>query len=226
MNSTYTYPKDILLTSDSGYIVVGETGNADRRMFMAKFNDFGDTVYTRDFGGGGARSICAAPDSGFMITGWEDYGSYADVIAIRTDAQGDSLWIKRYRDLENHSIGYDVDATSDGGYIIAGVTGSCGPFAGYGLCNNVRVIKIEPDSLVYCCVNRGNVDDLVGPAGPVDVSDMTYLVAYLYTDGQPPPCEEEGNVDGQFWAGPIDIADLTYLVAYLFTGGPPPPPCP
>lgn len=78
-----------------------------------------------------------------------------------------------------------------------------------------------------CCRNRGNVDSVIGPTGPVDVADLTYLVAYLFQGGDPPLCEEEGNVDGLTGAGgPIDVADLTYLVNYLFRGGPPPPPCP
>ncbi|RKX28810.1 MAG: hypothetical protein DRP47_03420 [Candidatus Zixiibacteriota bacterium] len=56
----------------------------------------------------------------------------------------------------------------------------------------------------------------------IDVADLTYLVAYLFTGGPPPPCEDEGDVDG---SDGIDVADLTYLVAYLFTAGPEPPPC-
>jgi len=78
-----------------------------------------------------------------------------------------------------------------------------------------------------CCENRGNVDALIGPAGPVDVSDLTYLVAYLFSGGPIPPCEDEGNVDGLTGpAGMIDVSDLTYLVAYLFSGGDAPPACP
>jgi len=76
-----------------------------------------------------------------------------------------------------------------------------------------------------CCNGdgiRGNVDMLIGPGGPIDVSDLTYLVAYLFTGGPEPPCIEEGNVDGlDGSAGPIDVSDLTFLVVYLFTGGPP-----
>lgn len=69
-----------------------------------------------------------------------------------------------------------------------------------------------------CCILRGNVDHL----GGINVSDLTYLVARLFTGGPPPPCPEEGNVDG---LGGTNVSDLTYLVARLFTGGPPPPPC-
>jgi hypothetical protein len=77
------------------------------------------------------------------------------------------------------------------------------------------------------CLNRGNVDGIIGVGGPVDIADLTYLVAYLFSGGMQPPCPEEGNIDGLTGAGgPIDVTDLTYLVAYLFSGGPPPPPCP
>jgi len=81
--------------------------------------------------------------------------------------------------------------------------------------------------VVRCCGHRGNVDGLPGPGGYVDVSDLTYLVTYLFQSGPEPPCIEEGNVDGIVGVGgPIDVADLTYLVAYLFQAGPEPPPCP
>ena len=77
-----------------------------------------------------------------------------------------------------------------------------------------------------CCINRGNIDSIIGPGGPVDVNDLTFLVSYLFKSGPVPPCEEEGNVDGIIGSGgPIDVNDLTYLVAYLFKSGPPPPTC-
>ncbi len=77
-----------------------------------------------------------------------------------------------------------------------------------------------------CCENRGNVNGMIGPSGPVDVGDLAYLVDFLFKGGAPPPCEEEGNVDNLIGGGgPIDVADLTYLVDYLFKGGPPPPAC-
>ncbi len=78
-----------------------------------------------------------------------------------------------------------------------------------------------------CCVDRGNVDGVVGVGGPVDVADLTYLVAYLFQGGPAPPCPEQANVDSITGAGgPVDVADLTCLVAYLFQGGLPPAECP
>ena len=73
-----------------------------------------------------------------------------------------------------------------------------------------------------CCIGiRGNVDG--DPGDAINVADLTYLVDYQFFDGPPPPCFEEGDVDG---SGAINVADLTYLVDFLFFSGPAPAPCP
>ncbi len=81
-----------------------------------------------------------------------------------------------------------------------------------------------------CCNGdgiRGNVDNIAGAGGEIDVADLTFLVAYLFQSGNAPPCMDEGNVDGiTSVGGPIDVADLTFLVEYLFLGGPAPVACP
>ena len=69
---------------------------------------------------------------------------------------------------------------------------------------------------------RGNVDGDIEDI--VNISDLTYLTAFMFNEGNPPSCLEEANVDGD--AGEeISITDLTYLINYLFSSGPPPPPC-
>ncbi len=76
-----------------------------------------------------------------------------------------------------------------------------------------------------CCVNRrGNVDG--DTRDQIDISDMAYLVHYLFFQNVPAPvCREEANVDGS-QDGTVDIGDLTFLINYLFWGGPTPPACP
>ncbi len=76
-----------------------------------------------------------------------------------------------------------------------------------------------------CCVApiRGNVDG--DPGDAVNVSDLTYLVQYLFNSGPQPPCPEEGNVDGDAMET-IVVSDITYLVEFLFQSGPAPAPCP
>ncbi len=109
-------------------------------------------------------------------------------------------------------------------FIVHGTAGQ--PAVGSGSSTNYRLTSGFWPGGGDCCLNRGSVDGIIGAGGPVDVADLTYLVAYLFGGGPAPPCIEEGNVDGVVGAGgPIDVADLTYLVAYLFLGGDPPPPC-
>ena len=73
-----------------------------------------------------------------------------------------------------------------------------------------------------CCEGiRGNIDG--SGDGEINISDVTYMVAYMFKKGTPPPCYAEANVDG---LGDIDIADLTFLVSYMFKSGSEPPACP
>jgi hypothetical protein len=75
-----------------------------------------------------------------------------------------------------------------------------------------------------CCSIRGDVDHSGAP--DIDISDLVYLVDYMFNAGPPIPCPAEADVDGSGGPSPIDIADLVYLVDHMFTGGSPPAACP
>ena len=69
-----------------------------------------------------------------------------------------------------------------------------------------------PDS--SCCVGFiENVD--LDPGGIVDISDLVYFVAFMFTGGPVPPCSESGDFNGD---GIIDISDLIHLVDCMFFG--------
>jgi hypothetical protein len=74
-----------------------------------------------------------------------------------------------------------------------------------------------------CCISpiRGNVDYDIGDV--IDISDLVYLVDYMFSGGPMPLCIDEANIDA---SGGIDISDLVYLVDYMFNGAPPPVACP
>jgi hypothetical protein len=82
-----------------------------------------------------------------------------------------------------------------------------------------------------CCMPpiRGNIDYDVGDN--IDISDLVYLVDYMFTGGPAPVCWEEANVDcsddgnGVDDAADIDISDLVYMVDYMFNQGPTPCRC-
>lgn len=61
--------------------------------------------------------------------------------------------------------------------------------------------------------------DMNGSFG-VNISDLTYFVAYLFSGGAKPRWPVwRANINGD---ASINIADLTYLVSFLFSGGTPP----
>lgn len=77
--------------------------------------------------------------------------------------------------------------------------------------------------IAYCCTGiRGNADGDFNEK--INISDITYLVAYCFGGGPAPGCIGEANVNGDQQVI-INISDITYLVAYCFGDGPSPPVC-
>ena len=61
--------------------------------------------------------------------------------------------------------------------------------------------------------------------GNVDVGDIVFIVAFVFTGGATPVPYCQANANGTH---PVDVADAVYLINYIFKGGPPPiePCCP
>ena len=75
-----------------------------------------------------------------------------------------------------------------------------------------------------CCLNlRGNANG--DPADICDISDLTFLVDFLFGGGPAPDCVNEGDVNASGGTVPVDVSDQTYLIDYIFGGGPPPLSC-
>ncbi|MBU8934867.1 MAG: T9SS type A sorting domain-containing protein [candidate division Zixibacteria bacterium] len=53
--------------------------------------------------------------------------------------------------------------------------------------------------------------------GVINISDMVYLLNYMFYNGPAPPDPSTANMD---ICGDIDLRDVAYLTAYLFQGGP------
>ncbi len=69
-----------------------------------------------------------------------------------------------------------------------------------------------------CCVRRGDVNN----DAKVIVSDLTYLVSFLFKAGPAPVCAAHGDVNND---GKTIVSDLTYLVNFLFKAGSAPAGC-
>jgi hypothetical protein len=120
-------------TLDSGYVMVGYTasfGAGNQDVYLVKTNAVGDAEWTRTYGGLGndiGFSVQQTPDSGYIIAGYTaSYGAgNGDVYLIKTNSSGDTLWTRTYGGT-GEEMGYSVQQTLDGGYVVAGKTASFG----------------------------------------------------------------------------------------------------
>ncbi len=118
--------RSVMQTSDGGYIVAGETSEGEDDVYLLKTDSLGDSIWAKTYGGiylDHGFSVVQTTDDGYIITGeTTSFGEYDfNVYLIKTDQNGDTLWTKTYGDT-NWDAGHSVAQTTDGGYIITGVT--------------------------------------------------------------------------------------------------------
>lgn len=138
--------KDVLATSDGGYIIASTTENDvvnDLDVLITKTNNIGDTVWTRTYHGGDKPeypNCILQTNDGFLIAGYSQSngGGDQDVYLLKINASGDSLWTKFYGGWGNEE-GKEIVATTDGNFVIVGGSNSVN-FSN----NDMLLIKISP----------------------------------------------------------------------------------
>lgn len=121
-------------TSDGGYIIAGQSFTVYERKWDAwliKTDNSGNEQWDNTFGSpldDRARSVKQTLDGGYIFAGSTGcYGDFAncDVWLVKTNSGGEKQWEETLGG-SGSDVGTSLELTSDGGYIICGVTNSYG----------------------------------------------------------------------------------------------------
>jgi hypothetical protein len=166
---------------DGGYILVGAIVNesciaGDDDVYLIKTDSFGDTIWTKVYGDTAddlGWSVQQTTDEGYIIAGFtESFGAGSrDVWLLKTDPLGDTLWTKTYG-VVTPDLGYSVQQTQDGGYIITGVIDRTLPGGSW----DVYLIKTDSSGDSLWTKTYGSPSDLDEGYSVQETSDGGYII--------------------------------------------------
>jgi len=127
----YDYACVLVEASDGGYAIAGSTysfGAGNHDVWLVKTDAYGNVEWNQTYGGTGddvAFSLVQTSEGGYALAGSTyPIGSAEDFWLIKTDAYGDMEWNRTYGEGDEFDVAYALVETSDGGYALAGGTGS------------------------------------------------------------------------------------------------------
>ncbi len=182
--------------------------------------------FTKTYGGwsyDSATSVQQTSDGGYIVAGGTSSfgaGGY-DAFLIKTDANGNVIWAKTYGGT-GEDAAFSVQQTSDGGYIVAGYTGSFGA----GL-DDIILIKTDANGNVQWAKTYGGIYSDYAYSVQ-QTSDGGYIVAgYTYSFGAGGPdiflikTDANGNIiwaktyggTGEYARSVQQTSDGGYIVA-------------
>lgn len=157
----------LLVLSDSGFVAGGELasvqfGQVSQALWLFKADSTGLFQWTRTYSPSPevhCFGLQPATEGGFLLGGTCGYqigvpGGNAYIRLIRTDAQGNEMWNKTFSMGSEITVGKDLAACEDGGYLIAGygLNGNNG--------NDLFLMKVNAQGdLLWETIMGGNGDD-------------------------------------------------------------------
>jgi len=184
--------------ADGGFLMVGWIGSGSYHLGprAVRTDATGSELNSWKLTVGSLYSVRSDSDGGFITTG--------DDIVIRLDDIGDTTWCCRYEPPDTSIDLREIIQVGSGEYILAGDEN---PHNGVND-DYVYLARIQPWGTYIC----GDAD----ASSSVDIDDVVYLIAYIFSGGPAPEPLQSGDAD---CSGGVDIDDVVYLIAYIFSGG-------
>ena len=174
-------------TSDGGYVLTGWStsfGDLNGDLWVLKLDSNGNILWEKKYGGPGSgesgQSIKETSDGGYIVTGtiYPLPPLNYDLWVLKLDNSGNILWQKTYGG-SGAEWGESVQQVADGGYIVAGTSGSFG--AGNG---DILLLKLDSSGNLLGCPSELIKDTHVSgveTAATVGAPSMTVGTAIHFT---------------------------------------------
>ncbi len=196
LKNTAAFGNNLLLAkaTEGGFAVATTTSrrvNGTDRTYdiaefsLTKFDQNGNRLWNRTYDNGAMSTslatFAATADGGFVLGGYAniyDPSSYSssrsDIVVLRTDSNGNTLWNRTYGGREDDVIKTIVQ-TSDGGFAITAYSFSFKESQG------IWLIKTDPDgaiqwNIIYSYFDLGLSSSAIYPNGGFPTSDKGYLL--------------------------------------------------
>jgi hypothetical protein len=142
-------------TSDRGFIITGKTesfGQGWGDLYLIKTSSFGDTLWTRTFGGGDedyGEYVQETMEGDYIVTGGtQSFGEgWFNLYLIKIDVYGNTIWESTLGP-GTYNSGSCVQQTTDGGYIVVGRSDYISEPM------DVYLVKTDPDGSVGVSFNN------------------------------------------------------------------------
>jgi len=174
----WTKAYDMEKTRDNGFILTGR--GEPNAVSVMKLSEDGTVIWSNGFGTGVGYSVkqAAAPDNGFLVAGSTTPfdGQESDVLVIKLDASGKEQWRKVFGG-PGMDVGRGVALSSDGGYLVAGVTESFSQSDFVYLRDDVYLIKLAANGNTKWQKVKGQAPDNSESASAIQATvDGGYVI--------------------------------------------------
>lgn len=172
--------RDVIATTDGNYLIVGSSNSpalADQNANLIKIDPAGTVIWSKMYGGTSndyGNSVKVTSDGGYIMVGqtFSFNAPGGDAYLVKMDANGDTLWTKRFGGAYNDE-GYYITANSDGSLVLIVRDSS-----NAGMDIDARVIKTDNlGNIMWNKVYGGNRKDT--PKMIQSTSDGGYIVGAI-----------------------------------------------